>query len=376
MATPTPVITPAAPARLAAGAAHDLGNLLFVVNAHCHRLLSLADAHHPWLEDLQAIRDASDRCLTLAAQILSEARMLEQPALPLDVNAVITGVEPLLAQLAGDRAVLRTSLAPNAWAVTANTVQIEQILMNLVVNARDAMPGGGTITLRTENRMVTGPGHGHPAQYVAIGVTDTGTGIEPAVQERMFDLYFTTKADAGGSGIGLATVRNIAAVHGGHVEVSTVPGQGTTFQVLLPRASAAGETTGDSRPATAPPVQKLRVLLVEPPSGERQVIERELAAQGHDVAIAASGAEALGWSSTTDAPADVVVASLFLRDINGLEVTARLREIWPSVRVVFLSDGFDPLNDLPPGVPVLVRPLTGAAVTRAIQSVIARTDGA
>src|SRR5688500_8125548 len=130
------IIKTEAPTRLVAGAAHDLRNLLFVISAHSHRLQAMADQGHPWVEDLRTIQEASDRCSELAAQILSEARILDQPARPLDINAVIHGVAPLLTQLIGDHVVLQSVLTPNLWPVTANSIQIEQIVMNLVVNAR------------------------------------------------------------------------------------------------------------------------------------------------------------------------------------------------------------------------------------------------
>jgi len=353
--------------RLAAGAAHDLRNLLFVVTAHCHRLLAAAEPGHPWSEDLHAIQDAADRCTTLAGQIVAEARIFEQPSRALDVNAVVLGVEPLLTQLVGDAVALRLRLSPNAWPVSANTVQIEQVLLNLVVNARDAMPGGGTLIVSTENRAVTGAAPGQPSQFVVIAVTDTGTGIEPAVQERMFEPYFTTKAPGAGTGVGLATVRNIALIHAGHVEVSTAPGQGTTFRVVLPRAAADVSTPPARRAASDGVSPSLRILLVAQEPAACEFLRNSLEHDGHQVAVVANGAEAIGWSGTTDRPADVIVASLFLSDLNGLDVAGRLREIWPGAGVVFLSDGFDPIGDLPEGAPVLVKPFTAAAVTTAIR---------
>ena len=353
--------------RLAAGAAHDLRNLLFVVTAHCHRLLAAAEPGHPWKEDLHAIHDAADRCTTLAAQIVAEARIFEQSSRALDVNAAILGVEPLLAQLVGDAVALRLRLSPNSWPVSANTVQIEQVLLNLVVNARDAMPGGGTLTISTENRAVTGAAPGQASQFVVISVTDTGTGIEPAVQERMFEPYFTTKAPGAGTGVGLATVRNIAMIHAGHIEVSTAPGQGTTFRVVLPRAAA--ETWAPTSPGGPgdPRTPSLRILLVASEPSACAFLRTCLEQDGHQVTVVANGAEAIGWSGTTDRPADVIVASLFLPDLNGLDVAGRLRLIWPGAGVVFLSDGFDPIGELPEAVPVLVKPFSAAAVAAAVR---------
>ena len=369
-ATQTPEPTP--PARVAAGAAHDLRNILFVVSAHCHRMLAEASADHPWAEDLHAIREATDRCTELARQIVDEARLLEQPSVPLDVNAVVRGVEPLITQIVGDGIALRSTLATNAWPVTANTVQIEQILMNLAVNARDAMPQGGTLTLATENRTVTAVAPEAPSHFVVLSVSDTGTGIDPAVQERMFEPYFTTKATQGGSGIGLATVRTIALRYGGQIEVSTAPGAGTTIRVVLPRAVShvpPPPLPERAEPGRAPsPAGGLRVVLAEAERPARDLLAQALREAGHQVREAGSGAEAIGWSSV-EGPIDLLVVSLFLPDVNGLETATRVRDRWPDAGVIFLSDGFDPLDDLPPAVPVLSRPFTAGALTAAIATV-------
>ena len=365
-------LTTDASTTVAAGAAHDLRNLLFVVTAHAHRLLSVAEPGHPWLDDIRSIQEAADRCTDLAAQIVAEARILDRPARPLDLNAVIEGVEPLLAQLVGDRIRLTTALSPNVWPVTANTVQIEQIVMNLAVNARDAMPGGGDLRVVTENRSITGAALGQPSHFVVLSVSDTGTGIDPAVQERMFEPYFTTKASRGGTGVGLATVRNIALLHAGHVEVSTAPGHGTTFRVVLPRAPMA---TSAPRPAAGFEVSgaatAVRVLVVEHEPSQRSFVAACLREEGHQVSVVENGAEALGWSQTSDLPVDVVITDLFLPDLSGLDVATRLRDRWPGLGVVFLSDGHRLAEDLSSDVPVVVKPFTAPDLAQAMRRALA-----
>jgi CheY-like chemotaxis protein len=367
----------AASAKVTAGAAHDLRNLLFVVSAHAHRLLATAEKGHPWLEDIRSIQEAADRSTELASQILTEARMLDQPVRPIDVNAVIEGVEPLLAQMVGDRVRLTTALSAQVWPITANSVQIEQIVMNLAVNARDAMPSGGDLHITTENRSITGTALGQPAHFVVISVSDTGTGIEPAVQERMFEPYFTTKAASGGTGVGLATVRNIALLHGGHVEVSTIPGEGTTFRVALPRAPLENgpSATRPSDPAAQERALSAvdapaRVLIVEHEPAQREFLSACLRDQGHQVAAVENGAEALGWSQTTAAPADVLITDLFLPDLNGLDVATRMREQWPGLRVVFLSDGHGPVDTYSADVPLVTKPFTATDLRAAMSQVM------
>jgi len=368
--------TAASTTTMTAGAAHDLRNLLFVVSAHAHRLLAAAEGGHPWLEDIRSIQEAADRCSELASQIVSQARLLEQPVRPIDLNAVIQGAEPLLTQLVGDGIHLTTTLAPNVWPVTANSVQIEQIVMNLAVNARDAMPSGGELRIVTENRSITGGAVGQPSHFVVLSVSDTGTGIDPAVQARMFEPFFTTKSEHGGTGVGLATVRNIALLHAGHVEVSTSE-QGTTFRVVLPRA-----------PMPAPPAREAtcaepcssdtqpRVLLVAQEPSNRDFLAGCLRADGYQVAVATNGAEALGWSLTADAPLDVLITDLFLTDLHGLEVATRLRDRWPDLRVVFLSDGHGPVAETLDDVPLVTKPFTARALAGAMTRVTARPRAA
>jgi CheY-like chemotaxis protein len=360
-----------APTRLVAGAAHDLRNLLFVISAHSHRLQAMAEQAHPWSEDLRTIQEAADRCSELAAQILSEARILDQPARPLDINAVFHGVEPLLMQLIGDHVAMHASLTANLWPVTASSVQIEQILMNLVINARDAMPDGGELRITTENRTITGAVLGQPSHYVVLSVSDTGTGMAPDVQERMFEPYFTTKGSHG-TGVGLATVRNITMLHAGHVEVTTAPGQGTTVRVILPRAPLPPQPVRVSpreEPCTA--TASLQVLIVESDPSAREFLRNALAAEGHRVAVAGNGAEAIGWYRTSDAALDVLVTDLFLPDVNALEIATLLRERSPDMRLVLLSDGQDLVQDEPGDVPVVVRPFTAAALSHALQRAVA-----
>jgi len=360
------IIGSEAPTRLVAGAAHDLRNLLFVISAHSHRLQAMADQGHPWAEDLRTIQDASDRCSELAAQILSEARILDQPARPLDINTVVHGVEPLLTQLVGDHVVMNSALTPNLWPVSANSVQIEQIVMNLVVNARDAMPDGGEIRITTENRTITGAVLGQPSHFVVLSVTDTGCGIAPEVQERMFEPYFTTKGSRG-SGVGLATVRNIAMLHAGHVEVTTAPGRGTTVRVILPRAplpSSPVRVLPREEPRT--PAASLRILVVESDPSAREFLRTSLADAGHQVAVAGNGAEAIGWCRTSEHGLDVLVTDLFLPDVNALEIAALLREQSPGLRLVLLSDGQAIVDDDPGDVPVVVRPFTAPALLQAV----------
>ena len=368
--TDTPLLDAPA-ATLTTGAAHDLRNVLFLINAHSERVLRGTTPDDPRYDDLRAIRDAAGRGAQLARQMVSAARELDRPK-PVDVNAVIGGLEPLLARMAGERVSLRVRPCRTCWPVSANAVQLEQVLMNLVVNARDAMPQGGRITISTENRTLTGGSRGG-AQLVVISVADTGTGIAPEVEAHIFDPFFTTREGSGGTGVGLSTVRAIALLNGGHVELSTTPGEGTTVRVVLPRSELAPD--GPPAAVVITPEQQSalrRVLLVENEAPIREFIRRSLSAEGFDVQTAATGAEALRLMDPSLAPVDVVVTDVNLPDAQGPDVARQLRAQSPGLRVVFISGGPDSLTRLSDaGEPVLAKPFTTSELVAALQSVLA-----
>jgi CheY-like chemotaxis protein len=361
----------APPFSLKAGAAHDLRNVLFVITSHCDRLLHDIDPADPRAADLHAMHDAAARAITLARQILCDLQKEDRAALPVDVNTVIRGVQGLVTRLAGDDVAVRMALASTPGPVTANAVQIEQIVMNLAVNARDAMPDGGRLTIATENRRTTA-GLGAAAQSVVISVSDTGNGIDPAVQDRMFEPYFTTRAANGGTGVGLATVRAITLLHGGHVEVSSAAGQGTTFRVVLPRAESGVRREAPGPSPASVPVATKRILLVENERAIRDYLHRCLSAEGYDVRVAASGAEALHLCDPPVHPFDLVVTDVHLPDIAGSDVADRLRARWPEVGVVFMSGELDALEGLSDRgrVPVLAKPFTTSELVRTIRTVL------
>ena len=365
-----PVSTPTEALSIATGAAHDLRNVLFVITAHCERLLGempLADAR---IEDLRAIKEAATRGVALTRQMLSEAAEEHAPR-SANINDVIQGILPLVTRLAGDGVALTTALTPGTWPVSANPVQIEQIIMNLVANARDAMPDGGRLVIATENRNIAGVSTGGPTQCVVISVSDTGPGIDPAIQDKIFEPFFTTRAASGGTGVGLATVRAIALTSGGHVEVSSAPGEGATFRVVLPRGEIGSAVAEASADVAASPAAT-RILLVENERPIRDYLHRCLAAEGFDVRVASSGTEALHVCDPALAPIDLVVTDVHLPDVNGPDVAKRIQARWPEIGVVFMSGGVETLDDLSERgrVPVLAKPFTTSDLVRAVRTVL------
>ena len=291
---------------------------------------------------------------------------------PLDVNAAMRGIEPLIKCLVGDRVAVTLRLSTTSWPVTANSVQIEQVVMNLAVNARDAMPDGGDLTIATENRTLTGAGVGQPSQFVVISVTDTGLGVDPAIEGRIFEPYFTTKGSRG-TGVGLATVRAIAMLNGGHVEMSTVRGEGTTMRVVLPRAQSVAQQPAAEQPAAVTAGTQKRILLVENERAIREYLQRCLMAEGFEVQAAASGAEALNLCEPPLPSVDPVVADVHLPDIGGPAVASRVRAVWPHAGLVFISGDGEGLGDLTDEgrVPVLAKPFTTAQLVTAVRFALA-----
>jgi two-component system, cell cycle sensor histidine kinase and response regulator CckA len=356
---------------LATGAAHDLRNLLFVIRAHCDHLIEDVAPHDSRYADLEAIRDAADRGAVLTSQLVAAGRT-DDPPRPADVTETIRKFEPLIRRLVGDRVTVAMRLAATSWRVTANSVQIEQIVMNLALNARDAMPEGGCLTIATENRTLAGTIVGQPAQFVEISVTDSGEGIDPTIQHRIFEPYFTTKG-ADGTGVGLATVRVIAMLNGGHVEVITSPDAGTTMRVVLPRAPSAAvraDTSAAIAPGTA--TDRRRILLIENERAIGDYLQRALAAEGYDVSVVASGAEALGFCELQLQPVDVIVTDVHLPDLAGPVVANRLRAVWPGVGLVFMSGDSERLGELRnrSHAPVLAKPFTTAELVSAVRTAL------
>jgi two-component system cell cycle sensor histidine kinase/response regulator CckA len=370
MATSTASALDAGLSNLATGAAHDLRNVLFVIRAHCEQLLASTPPQDPRREGLDAIKDAIDRGARLASQLVANGRSNAR-AQVVDVNETIRGIEPLVRRLVGDRVSVSTSLSRTPWLVPANAVQVEQIVMNLAVNARDAMPDGGRLTIATESRTLTGAGPGQPSQFVVIAVTDNGHGIDPAIQDRVFEPYFTTKGSQG-TGVGLATVRAIALLNGGHVEMATSPGDGTTVRVVMPRARAGAEPPASSASTTTMPGRRERILLVENERAIRDYLLRSLIAEGYDVETASSGAEALSLCDSPRPAVDVVVADVHLPDLDGPSVASRVRAVWPSVGLVFISGDGEGLGAIAgrEGVPVLAKPFTTAQLMTAVRSAL------
>jgi signal transduction histidine kinase/DNA-binding response OmpR family regulator len=328
--------------RLAGGVAHDFNNLLTVISAHSVFLLESIAPTDPRREDVEAIHDAGIRAAGLTRQLLAFSRKQILRPVVLDLNTVIGATRNMLGRLLGDDIDIVMSLDPHIGRVIADATQIDQVVVNLAVNARDAMPDGGRVTITTRNASVGAEMTGArriipPGDYVLLDVTDTGVGMDAAVQARLFEPFFTTKAVGSGTGLGLATVYGIVKQSAGYILVESTPSRGTSFQVYLPLVSEHAELDECRVAESAAAGGVETVLLVEDEPAVRQIARRVLVRQGYVVLEAANGAEALAISRSFASAIHLVVSDAVMPGIGAAEVVRRLKEQRPSLKVLIMS---------------------------------------
>ena len=364
--------------QLAGGIAHDFNNLLTAIGGYSDLLAASPDLPETERADVEEIRNAVTRATALTSQLLAFSRGKHRDPEPLDLGAVIREIEPLLRRLIGEHIELRTSLPDDVWTVVADTSQIEQVIVNLVVNARDAMPEGGRLSLELVNRM---SGRGgpeaedrRPGDAVILSVRDTGSGMDERVRSHLFEPFFTTKGVGKGTGLGLATVYGIVEQSGGEISVDTKPGAGTTFTISLPRAGAAPLVRLARVPATTEAAALAgTVLLVEDDVLVRRLLRRVLTAAGFTVIEAADGEEAAQILVRDDGSIDIAVTDLVMPVLGGRGFAERARAHRPDLPIVFMS-GYteEDVQDLAGrrGSAFLVKPLAPVDLLREIRRLL------
>jgi PAS domain S-box-containing protein len=329
--------------RLAGGVAHDFNNLLTVITGYTVMLLTELPPEDPVLQDLREIQAASERGAGLTRQLLAFSRQQVLQPRVVDLKRVIGGMEKMLRRLIGEDIEFQIDAEGEPLYARADSGQIEQVLMNLVVNARDAMPTGGLLSMQLARARLTERDreqHSYvvPGEYACVSVRDTGCGMDNATQSRIFEPFFTTKESAKGTGLGLATVYGIVKQSGGYIWADSAPGQGTTFRVYLPEVH-------EEAAATVPaPAEELAngeagatVLLVEDEDALRAVIERILRKRGYVVLAAASGAAALALVEQHAGPIDLLVTDVVMPKMSGQELAERLVQARGDLPVLFMS---------------------------------------
>jgi len=328
--------------RLAGGVAHDFNNLLTVILGFSENALLSLDERDPLRSDLDEIRKAGERAATLTRQLLAFSRKQVLQPKVLDLNEMIVATEKMLRRLIGEDIELVTRPSPDLGKLKADPGQVEQVILNLVVNARDAMPRGGTLILETANAdLDENYAGGHPGarvgRFVTLAVTDTGTGMTDEVKARLFEPFFTTKEQGKGTGLGLSTVYGIVKQSGGNIDVSSELGRGTTFKIFLPRVEGRNESTFRRRLQAAHVKGKETILLVEDEEAVRSLARGVLARHGYTVLEARHGGEALLLCERSTAPIQLVLTDMVMPGMTGSELVRRLRDVRPCGKTLFMS---------------------------------------
>jgi signal transduction histidine kinase/CheY-like chemotaxis protein/streptogramin lyase len=328
--------------RLSGGVAHDFNNLLTVINGYSDLILNGIQEEDSLLHCVREIQKAGGRAAALTQQLLAFSRKQVMSPSVVNLNPVVRDVEDLLRRMIGENIELVTVLEPDLWKVKADPVQLQQVLMNLAVNARDAMPAGGRLTIGTANTVVQagslGPVAGTaPGEYVRLRVSDNGSGMDSETKSRVFDPFFTTKGQGKGTGLGLSTVFGVVKQSGGHIHVDSAPGEGAVFTILLPRL--VGEETSPLPPTQPTGAEGGRetVLLVEDQRDVRRLAQSVLTRYGYRVVEASTGEEALRIYRQCERKVDLVISDVVMPGVGGVELAASLRELCPGLKILLVS---------------------------------------
>jgi len=363
--------------RLAGGVAHDFNNLVTVIRGCADLALRRVGPGEAIRRNLDQIIIASDRAGALTHQLLAFSRnQVLQPRV-LDLGGVVDGLDPMLRRIIGEdiEMVVRKSGAPGA--MRADPAQMEQVIVNLVVNARDAMPDGGLLTFDLANQDLDGPYAGShpvaPGAYVMMAVSDTGQGMSAETQARAFEPFFTTKAPGRGTGLGLATVYGIVKQSDGFIRVYSELGRGTVFKIYLPRVD---EPVGAVPPPAPPSAVRgtETILLVEDEAALRALLTEVLESYGYRVLVADAGGAPLAQTRAHGRPIDLLVTDIVMPQMSGRELHARLSQDQPGLRVLFMSGyaggAVTPSAAIPEGTPFLGKPFTADALGRTVRAVL------
>jgi two-component system cell cycle sensor histidine kinase/response regulator CckA len=379
--------------KLAGGIAHDFNNILMVIRGEADLMLRRIESGSPLLHNVEGIREASDQAATLTRQLLAFSRKQVLAPSIVDLNIVVAGIQQMLRRLIGETINLITITAPDLGAVKADPGQLEQMIINLAVNARDAMPDGGRLTIATSNVEVdeeVAPAPGVPAgQYVMLEVTDTGIGMDRETQAHIFEPFFTTKEHGKGTGLGLSTVYGIVNQSGGHISIHSEPGKGAAFRVYLPRIEQPAEapepgthpsleepSAAAATPAAAEPVTGTRetVLLVEDARRVREVVREILQLNGYEVLEARQGEQAIEISARHPGPIHLMVTDVVMPEMSGRELAQRLTLLRPDMRVLYMSGYTDDAivrhGVLDAGMAFIAKPFTPDGLASKVRQVL------
>src|SRR5438552_18615776 len=365
--------------RLAGGVAHDFNNILTAITGHAELLLEDLGLHDPRRADVDEIRRSAERAAGLTRQLLAFSRQQVLQPKVVDVNALVLDMDKLLRRLIGEDVELATVLDPALGRVKADPGQLEQVIVNLAVNARDAMLDGGKLTLETRNIDLDSSytlEHSlvNPGPYVQLTVSDSGIGMDEETQAHAFEPFFTTKPRGQGTGLGLAMVYGTVQQSGGFIWVYSEPGRGATFKIYLPRVDAPVESAAPPAPVERPPRGSETVLLAEDEPAVRAIARQALERQGYTVLAAPSGADALALAAQHGATIHLLLTDVVMPGMSGRDLADRLTAQRPGIRVLYISGYTDNAivrhGMLEPGLAYLQKPFRPDALVRKVREVL------
>jgi two-component system, cell cycle sensor histidine kinase and response regulator CckA len=363
--------------RLAGGVAHDFNNLLTVILGHADLLLGDLASDDDRRSDVTEIKQASERAAGLTRQLLAYSRKQVLKPSVLDLNEAVAAMDTLLRSLIGENVQLSIALAPALGAIEADRGQLEQVIMNLAVNARDAMPSGGKLTIETANLMLyqRDPARPEllPGPYVVLTVSDTGIGMDQSTKSHLFEPFFTTKEQGKGTGLGLATVYGIVKQSGGFIWAESEPELGARFTIYLPRVASA--IPAAAVPSLASSLSGSEtILVVEDEPGVRKLTCRALSGQGYTILRAECGEEALRVSDEYEGTIHLLVTDVVMPGMAGPELVKRLAAVRPETKVLYLSgytdDSIVHHGMLEPGIILLQKPFTPQSLVHKVREVL------
>jgi nitrogen-specific signal transduction histidine kinase len=331
---------------LAGGVAHDFNNILMVISGYSQVLID-ALAKEPKLRShVEQMQRAGERAASLTRQLLAFSRKQTTQPEPLNLNGVVTGMEKMLLRLIGENIAVTTRLAPDLGTVSADAGQFEQVILNLAVNARDAMPQGGQLTLETKNidfpaGDVSGVDGQRAGSYVQLGVSDTGLGMEPSIQAHIFEPFFTTKPKGKGTGLGLSTVYGIVEQAGGHITFTSAPGAGTSFRILLPRILSGQSPKAPTEGTTDIYRGSETVMLVEDDAAVCELVRAVLTSHGYKVLTARHPEEAEPICAKDSNGIELLLTDVIMPGMSGAELFRRVIAQNPRMKVLFMSGYID-----------------------------------
>jgi two-component system cell cycle sensor histidine kinase/response regulator CckA len=369
---------------LAGGVAHDFNNLLCVILNSTSFAIHRLPKGDPMVEELKDVVNAAEHATALTRQLLAFSRKQVLQPVSLDINTVASALGPMLRRTLGEDIEFAQTLAPHLGSIRADPGQIQQVLLNLVVNARDAMPKGGKLCIETANLEANLEVEGElgaqqdpraPGAYVEVAVSDTGLGMDEPTKARIFEPFFTTKGLGKGTGLGLSTVYGIVKQSGGNIVVSSVPGQGTTFRIQFPREPAVVPISAPVEPSSEPseltPGTET-ILVAEDEPALRQVVQRILSAAGYAVLTAANGEEALVASARHEGSIHLLLSDVVMPKMGGPELAEQLTKVRPAVITAFMSgySGQDLMPQSKPGSHFIGKPFTASELTKRVREIL------